>query len=142
MQRKLLVPAIFFALIAILMLAELFFSNLGSLMGNLEKTASSLGLSVGAEQARLWILILLDAVGGIGAALAVWAVFKPESRLGSIGVLLTTLGLLGYGLYQLYAALFQLAPNRKGPIMGVGITYAVLGVVAWYLGKPLREQSR
>lgn len=139
MSKRPVLPLVFFTLIALLLLAELIFSNAGTLMGNLEKTASSLGLSVGAEQLRLWALIWLDGIGGVGAILAVWALLKSETSVGSIGVSAATLGLLLYGVYQLYAALFQLAPNWKGPILGVGITYIALAGVAWYLGKPLRQ---
>lgn len=140
MQKRPILPVVFFAVIAVLLLSELLFSNLSTLMGNLEKTASSLGLGTGAEQMRLWVLIWLDAIGGVGAAMVVWALLKPGAGFGRIGLLAATLGLFLYGIYQLYAASFQLAPNWKGPILGVGITYIALAGVAWYLGKPLRQR--
>ena len=132
--------ALFFAIIGVLMLSELVFSNLGTLGGNLEATAQNLGLSVGAERTRLLILILLDGVAGVGALLALWALLRPTSaHLGQIGVQLATGGLIGYGLYQLGSALFQLAPKWKGPIVGVGLTYIVLGLAAWWIGRGLRK---
>jgi hypothetical protein len=52
---------IFFAVLALLLLAEFFFSNVGSL-GRLETVAAQLGLTPEAERSRLFILIILDSM--------------------------------------------------------------------------------
>ena len=58
---------IFYAVIALLMFAELFLSNISSIL-NLEATASMLGLSPDSERSRLLTLIILDALAGIGGS--------------------------------------------------------------------------
>jgi hypothetical protein len=69
---------IFFGLLALLMLAELFFSNVGSL-GRLEAVAAQLGLTSEAERTRLFILIILDAIGGRHY----WKPLVSENRFAS-----------------------------------------------------------
>jgi hypothetical protein len=128
----------FYAIIALLMLAELLLSNIGTLAGNLDATAAMLGLSPDAERTRLVILIILDAVAGGGALLALWALLRPTGHaLGRAGAWLTAIGMAGYGLYQIGAALLQLAPTWRGPILGVGVVYLLIGGLAAWLGRPL-----
>jgi hypothetical protein len=139
MKGKRLGQLIFFAVLALLLLAELFFSNAGSL-GNLETVAAQLGLSPQAERTRLFTLMALDAVGALGALLTVFALLGNRS-LAKIGVPLTSLGFIAYGLYQLFSALTQLAPQWRMPISVVGVVYIVIGVVAWLVGRGLISQD-
>jgi hypothetical protein len=126
---------IFFAVLALLLLSELVFSNIGSL-GRLEAVAAQLGLSPSAERTRLFILIALDALGGIGALLCVVALLGNRS-LARIGVPLTTFGFVAYGLYQIITALTQLAPQWQIPIVIVGLVYLLIGIAAWFVGRSL-----
>ncbi|MEM7347435.1 MAG: hypothetical protein AAF485_24615 [Chloroflexota bacterium] len=131
MSRQKIFRIIFFAVIALLLLSELVFSNIGS-FGNIEAVAEQLGLTVAAERVRLYILILFDAIGGVGALLALWGLFRSEAASTlRLGVLLTTIGLVGYGVYQFFSALFQLGDAFRIPIMIVGVVYAGLGIVTW-----------
>ncbi|MEM7119074.1 MAG: hypothetical protein AAF614_42040 [Chloroflexota bacterium] len=131
MSRNRILRIIFFAIIALLLLSELVFSNIGSL-GNVEEVAQQLGLTVPAERIRLYILILFDAIGGIGAILALIALSRTEALAPRrTGVLLTTIGLIGYGIYQFFSALLQLSGDFRIPVMSVGVVYTLLGVVAW-----------
>jgi hypothetical protein len=135
MQRKNLGRLIFFAVLALLLLAELFFSNVGSL-GRLEAVAAQLGLTPEAERSRLFVLIILDALGGTGALLCVAALLSNRS-LAKIGLPLTVFGFVAYGLYQIISALTQLAPQWRVPIAVVGLVYIAIGIVAWWLGRGL-----
>jgi hypothetical protein len=126
--------SLFFAAIALLMLAELWFSNLGSLTNNLEGTAALMGLSVAAERNRLLILIALDALAAIGAILAFSGCVLDRIALRRVGAMIAALGLLLYGLYQLGAALTQLAPELRATIALIGVIYMGIGVVTWVVG--------
>ncbi len=125
---------LFFLFIAFLMLSELWLSNWGSLTTNLEGTAALLGLSVAAERTRLYILIVLDAVGGGGALLATIGFLVNQPRLQTIGIWLTTVGLVLYGGYQVTSALRQLAPPLTGTIALIGVIYIAVGIVAYIVG--------
>jgi hypothetical protein len=122
---------------ALLMLSELFLSNLGTLFGNLEATAASLGLGVEAEQARLLALAALDGVASLGALLALWSLVGGPPAAGRLGAWLLVVGLVAYGLYQFAAALLQLAPTWRTPILVVGVVYIMLSGIAWWVGRPL-----
>jgi hypothetical protein len=126
--------SLFFAAIALLMLAELWFSNLGSLTNNLEGTAALMGLTVAAERNRLLILIALDALAAIGALLALIGCLLDRIALRRVGAMIAALGLLLYGLYQLGAALTQLPPELRATIALIGVIYMGIGVVTWVVG--------
>ncbi len=135
MLRRLLLPRIlFFAFIALLMVAELWFSNLGSLTNNLEGTAALMGLSVAAERTRLLVLIALDTVAALGALVALIGCIRDRSRMRRAGAMLGALGLLLYGLYQLASALIQLPPELRGTIGLVGLIYIGIGILTWIVG--------
>lgn len=133
MNRATIGRSLFFALVALLMLAELIFSNVGSLR-NLTATAQLLGISVEAERVRLAVLILLDAIGGIGALMALLGYLTGRSILQRRGVVASTLGLLLYGGYQMCAGLFQLGAAWRIPLLIVGLVYAIFGLLAWLIG--------
>jgi len=130
---------IYFIFIAVLMLSEMITANIYSLLGPLEETAEFMGVGVEAERVRLVILIILDAIPGMGAVLAIWGYRSSEAaQIGRIGVIVTTVGMLAYGSYQFWAATFLLGfmPNLHKLI---GFVYVMLGIVAWFVGVDLRQ---
>lgn len=132
----------FFSFIALLMFAELWFSNWSSLTTNLEGTAALMGLSVAAEEQRLYILIALDALTGGGALLAIGGFLRNQPRLQQLGALLTAAGLVLYGGYQVTAALLQLTPPLTDTIAIIGVIYIAIGVVAYIVGtRPSRSTT-
>lgn len=139
MTRSKIGRLIFFSVLALLMLAELFFSNIGSL-GRLETVAAQLGLTPEAERSRLIILIILDAIGGIGALLCVAALFGNPS-FARISLPLTVFGFVAYGLYQVFSALTQLSAQWRMPITIVGLVYIVIGLTAWWVGRGLLRKT-
>jgi hypothetical protein len=133
---------IYFCFIAFLMLSEMITSNLYSLIGPLEDTSELMGVSVAVERIRLIILVVLDAIPGFGAVLAIWAYRNSDSTsAGRIGVILTTFGMVAYGCYQFWSATFQLG-NMQGFVKIVGLVYATLGIVAWFVGGDLRQRLK
>jgi hypothetical protein len=134
---------IFFGLIAITLFSEMIFSNIGTLNGDTAGTAQMLGLSVEAERQRLLILIMLDAVGGIGAVIAIIGAVTGRLNLLRAGGAMCAIGLMAYGLYQLFAAFVQLGPELRAPIIMVGVLYMLIGIMAWLLGRAgVRVQPR
>jgi hypothetical protein len=130
---------IYFGFITFLMLSEMITSNLWSLVGPLEETAELMGVGIAVERVRLVILILLDAVPGVGAVLVIRGYRGVAAdNTGRIGVYLTTFGMLAYGGYQFWSATYQLG-NMQGFVKLVGIVYSVLGIVAWIVGSDLRN---
>ncbi|MEZ4737046.1 MAG: hypothetical protein R3E79_58960 [Caldilineaceae bacterium] len=134
MKRGTVPRLIFFFLIALLLLAELWLSNLGSLTNNLGGRAALMVVCVAAERVRLLILIGLAALGGGGALLALTGYLLDRPALRRVGVLLTTLGLVLYGGYQLVSALTQLTPELRPTMALIGVVYAAIGIVAWRIG--------
>ncbi len=129
----------YFGFIALLMLSEMVGSNIYSLLGPLEDTAVFMDVSVAAERVRLVILIVLDAIPGVGALMAIRGYRRVEAaQAGRIGVYVTTYGMIAYGSYQFLSAVFQLG-NRQSFVMLVGVVYSLLGVVAWFVGRNLRN---
>lgn len=134
---------IFFGLIAITLFSEMLFSNLGTLNGDIAGTAQMLGLSVDAERQRLLILIMLDAVAGVGAVIAIVGAVTGRLNLMRSGGTLCAIGLVAYGLYQLIAALTQLGPDLRMPVMLAGGLYMLIGVMAWLISRAgVRPQPR
>lgn len=136
---------IFFALITITLFSEMVFSNIGTLNGDLAGTARTLGLSVDAERQRLLILILLDAVAGIGAVIALVGALTKRANVLRAGGAMCAIGLVAYGLYQIIAALTQLGPDLRVPVMFAGALYLLIGIMAWLIGRagmrPLPNQE-
>ncbi|MAF84217.1 MAG: hypothetical protein QGH93_12695 [Gammaproteobacteria bacterium] len=130
---------IYFGFIAVLMLSEMITSNVYSLIGPLEDTAELMGVSVSVESIRLVILIILDVIPGVGAVLVLWAYRSADAvYVGRLGVILTTGGMLAYGIYQFWSATFQLG-NMQNFVRLVGVVYASLGIIAWLVGRDLRQ---
>lgn len=129
---------VFFMVVALTMLSELFLSNLGTLLTNVSGVAFMLGITVEAEIWRLVFLMIFDCIAGVGALLTLVALVQP-SRIhwGSVGVPLTALGLTGYGLYQLAAANLLLAEAWRLPISIIGLFYCLFGALAWVVGRAL-----
>jgi hypothetical protein len=138
MKRATIGRLIFFVVVALLLLSELFFSNLGSL-GRLETVATQLGLSPEAERSRLFILMVLDALGAVGALLCV-AALRGKRTLAKVGLPLTIFGFVAYGLYQMISALTQLAAQWRVPITVVGIVYLIIGLAVWWVGRGMLKQ--
>lgn len=135
MHTRVMLPRmIFFAIIALLLFAELWFSNVGTLTNNLEGIAALMGLSAAAERWRLILLIILDAIGGVGAVLAFCGCLLDRAMLRRVGAVIATVGLVLYGLYQLYAAVTQLPPELRTTIGLIGFIYIGVGVVTWIVG--------
>lgn len=134
MNRATIYQAFLF-LLAVIAFAELAFSNVFTLLTDLEGTAEQFGLSVGAERIRLLILIVLDGIAGSGAAIALLGYRRGNVTLFSRGLSLTLGGFLAYGTYQVAAAWLQLAAEYQMPVTAAGITYAVLGFVAFVAGR-------
>ena len=109
-------------------------SNLGTLLGDVTGTAAMMGISPEAERMRLFVLIALDAVAGFGALFAAIGLLRKNARWQRNGALATTVGLVLYGVYQFFSALFQLNDSVRIPVMVVGVVYALIGVAAWWLG--------
>jgi hypothetical protein len=130
---------IYFGFIAVLMLSEMVTSNVYSLLGPLEDTAEIMGVSVSAERIRLIILIVLDIVPGVAAVIAITAYRSGDTAgVGRVAVILTTFGMLAYGGYQFWSATVQLG-NMQNFVRLVGVVYAVLGIIAWFVGSDLRQ---
>jgi hypothetical protein len=130
---------IYFGFIAILMLSEMVFANIYTLLGPLKKTADLIGVDLEVERARLMLLTVLDFIPGIGAILAVRAYRNADAaHLGGVGVIMASAGILTYGLYQLWFAtyLLQWLPSFH---QGVGIFYVLLGILTWFVGSDLRK---
>lgn len=135
MGRRTMLPRIsFFTIVAMLMFAELWFSNLGTLNHNVEGIAALMGLSVAAERARLVILITLDAVAGVGAVVAAIGCLVDRPMLRRVGAMVAGIGLIAYGLYQFGSALIQLPVELRMTIALIGLIYMGIGVVAWVVG--------
>ena len=125
---------IFFGLLTLVAFSELLFSNIGTLTGNMTSVATMLGLTLEQERIRLLILIALDAIAGIGAVIAVIGLLRRNGLL-AVGARICAIGFVAYGLYQLFAALTQLGAAVRGPVMGAGGTYLLVGIVAWFVGR-------
>lgn len=125
----------FLAVLALLTFAELLFSNLNTLLTNLEPAAEQIGLSVGMERIRLVILIVFDAIAGAGALYALSSFRQRDAASFSQGLLVTLVGFLGYAIYQIASAWIQLAPAYRTTVTGFAVVYALLGLGAYFGGR-------
>lgn len=123
----------FLVVLALIAFSELGFSNLNTLLTDLEATAADFGLSVGAERLRLAVLIILDGVAGTGAVISLVGFYRRDGTWFRRGLYLTLGGFLTYGLYQVGSAWVQLADEYTVPVTIAGIVYALFGLFA-YLG--------
>ena len=134
-----LLRELYFGFIVILMVSELVARNLYSLIFQIERPAETMAVSVEVIRAHLSMLLLLDAIPAIGAMLVLWAFRHTEAvRSGRIGVFVTTLGLLAFGVYQFWYATYRLE-NFQSFTQAASIIYLILGIIAWYVGGSLRR---
>lgn len=132
--RAMLPRIFFFVVVALLVWAELWFSNLGSLRNNLTGTAAFMGLTVDQQRLRLLTLIGLDAIAGIGALITIVGCLRNKVRLRRSGAMVTTVGLVLYGLFQILSALTQLPTEFSNTIILIGLVYIGIGIVTWVVG--------
>lgn len=132
----------FLVLLGLLALSELVFSNLNTLMTSLESTATEFGLTLAEERIRLLILILLDAVAGIGTIVAFVGFRSEDGQLFQRGLSTTLAGFVAYGVYQIGAANLQLAAQYRMAVSLAGLVYALLGVVAYVGGQRFLDGRR
>jgi hypothetical protein len=96
-------------------------------------------VSESLERIRQIILIVLDAIPGVAAVMAIIAYRSGDaSGVGRVAVILTTFGLLAYGGYQFWSATFQLG-NMQNFVRLVGVVYSLFGIIAWVVGGDLRQ---
>ncbi len=58
---------------------------------------------------------------------------------GRIGITATSIGMLLYGGYQLWYAIYQLG-DIQVYIKTIGIVYALFGVIAWVVGEDMKRK--
>ncbi|MCS6846234.1 MAG: hypothetical protein RMN52_00800 [Anaerolineae bacterium] len=132
---------ILFILLALIAFSELIFSNLGTLSGDLAGAAQMLGLTPAQERTRLFILITLDAIAGVGALLAIIGLLA-RNKLIAYGASLCAIGFLAYAIYQIFAALTQLSATVRLPVIVAGALYTLLSVAAWFTGRRAAALAR
>lgn len=141
MKQQRLFRMLFFVLVAVMMLYDLFFNNLSALIsrGGLAYTATDFDITLAQAQQRLIIQSILSATAGVGALMAAQGYQNPTWRIGLPGVYIATLGLIAYGLFNIASGLWIIQSILRTPVMLTGGTYLVLAGGTWYAGKGLRE---
>ena len=134
---------LFFLLISILMLSELFAGNIFSLTLGLDRAAELMAVSTDTARTHLVILSVFDVLAGFGAVLVFFASRNNESNhaglAGRIGIVATSIGMLLYGGYQFWYAVYDLG-DIQVYIKAIGILYALFGVIAWVLGNDMKRE--
>jgi hypothetical protein len=125
--------------LALLFWSELIFSSLGGLVGDTAGLAAQIGASAAALRVYLVILGLLDLISGIGALLAIWAYLRPTTSPGRLGLMITTIGTIVYGFYQLLAGILFLGADLRLIYIGIGVVYILFGVIAWKAGQRYKQ---
>ncbi len=138
MNRKSL-AILLYVLLGALLFSELWFSNIGS-FGNVEALANDFGITPAAERIRLYILIVFDAIGGLGALIALAGLAVNAIGLTKQGIRISFFGTAGYGVYQILAALFQLAPQWRMTISIAGLIYIGFALLTRLVGNLAVEQ--
>ena len=84
MQRMRFFRMLFFVLVAVMMLYDLFFNNLSALVGRggLAYTATGFDITLAQAQQRLIIQSILSATAGFGALMAAQGYQNPTWRIG------------------------------------------------------------
>ena len=139
MNRKSLAILVY-GVLALLLLSELWFSNVAS-FAIIAETAEARGLSISAERMRLYISIVLDAIGGGGAIIVILGLLAKSVNLTKRAIAISFAGTLLYGGYQFFLAMFQLAPHWRGATIIVGVIYILFGLLARFLGNIAIEQG-
>lgn len=131
MSRRTL-TIIVFALFAI--------AEIGDLIGQVitlaspADTAQLLGITPRAEAIRAIILIALAVLVATNALVALMGMLTRSAFLFQFGALMTGVGLVLYGMYQILSALFQ---HGYMQFAAIGLVYAALGALAlWFARRP------
>lgn len=142
MTRTSIGKLLFYGFIALLFLSELGLSSLGGLQGDVALSAANNGIA--AHTLRLYLIGLgiLDALGGIGAGIAIAAIVRPGPKVpGRLGAILTTAALILYAAYQV--GFGQLATGLRASelYIMIGIVYLVFAMISWPVGGSLRNPN-
>jgi hypothetical protein len=134
---------LYFLFISLLMLSELLAGNMFSLTLGLDRAAELMAVSTETARTHIIILSVFDALAGFGAAAVFFACRNIESSYavtaGRIGIIATSIGMLLYGSYQLWYAIYQLGDIQEY-IKAIGIVYALFGVIAWVIGEDMKRE--
>ena len=134
---------LYFLFISLLMLSELFTGNMFSLTMGLDRAAELMAVSTESARTHIMILSVFDTLAGFGAAAVFLACRNVESShavtAGRIGIIATSIGMLLYGSYQLWYAIYELGDIQEYK-KAIGIVYALLGVIAWVIGEDMKRK--
>src|SRR5690349_7631428 len=133
MSRRTL-TIIVFALFAIAEIGDLF--GLIVTLASPDDAARMLGISPRAETIRAIILIALAVLVAMNALVALAGVLIRSAFLFQFGALMTGVGLVLYGAYQILSAVFQ---HGYMQFAGVGLVYAALGALALWFARAARS---
>lgn len=125
--------ALLFTTLAFLFLSELVFSSLSGLLGDTASLAAAGGLETGTLRVYLLGLALLDAAGGILAAMALANTFRGNDR-GPTMRRLSAVTVL-YAAYQFMAGIFLLGSDLRAAYIGIGVAYAILAGLVWLVAR-------
>ena len=134
---------LYFFFISILMLSELFTGNIFSLTAGLDRAAELMAVSTESAHIHIIILSIFDALAGFGAAAVFLACRNIESShavtAGRIGIIATSIGMLLYGSYQLWYAIYELGDIQEYK-KAIGIVYVLFGIIAWVTGEDMKRK--
>lgn len=125
-SKKPIASLILAGIVALLFWSELIFSNLPSL-ADVSIPAETLGWEIGSTRLYFLVLLVLDAVGGVGAIVYIGSILKSgrSDWLGKV-VWLTVAALMVYGVFQFVIA-FVLPQNLRIVYWSIGIAYVLMG---------------
>ena len=133
MSRRTL-TIIIFALFAIGEIGDLF--GLIVTLASPNDAARMLGITPRAETIRSIILIALAVLVAMNALVALAGMLIRSAFLFQFGALMTGVGLVLYGAYQILSAVFQ---HGYLQFAGVGLVYAALGALALWFARAARS---
>ena len=127
MSRRTL-TMIVFALLAIAEIGDLI--GLVLTLASPAEAARVLGITPRAETIRAIILIGLAVLVALNALTALAGMLTRSAFLFQFGALMTGVGLVLYGVYQILSAVFQ---HGYMQFAGIGLVYTALGALAlWF----------
>ena len=134
-----LLNELYFGFLAVLMLSEMFASNLSSVLFQVDNAAAVFGMSVEATWHHMSMLAVLDAIPGLGGVLVVWAIRHDNAWfIGRIGLVMTVTGMLAYGGYQVWFSMLGITTIDIF-LRTLGVTYMMFGIVAAWLGRSVPQ---